>query len=230
MAEAHRGYPRNRTRQRRQPARRVPAFVRGFRHARSINVRNLTIMLLSDVDIAAEMKTGDLVIDPFDPDLIQPASIDVRLDRHFRVFTTHRYTHIDPALNQTGLTTPVEVSADGFVLHPGQFALASTFETVRVGTHLAARLEGKSGLGRLGLVVHATAGFIDPGFAGQVTLELSNVAPLPIRLHVGMRIGQLCILRMSSPTTRPYGTGGRGQYQNQRGPVPSRAWRDFPPR
>lgn len=188
-------------------------------------------MLLSDRDLNAEIAAGALALDPFVPELIQPASIDVRLDRLFRVFVGHQHTHIDPAVEQNGLTRMVRVGAEGFVLHPGEFALGSTIERVCLGHQLAARLEGKSSLGRLGLLVHSTAGFIDPGFEGHVTLELSNVAPLPIKLYVGMKIGQLCVIRLSSPVERSYGSAALGsRYQGQEGPTESRAWRDFPPR
>ncbi|WBB96939.1 MULTISPECIES: dCTP deaminase [unclassified Solwaraspora] len=183
-------------------------------------------MLLSDRDIVAETKSGGLSLEPFESSLIQPSSIDVRLDRYFRVFNNHLYTHIDPATRQDDLTSQVEVpSGDPFVLHPGEFVLASTLEVVSLGDGLAARLEGKSSLGRLGLLTHSTAGFIDPGFSGHVTLELSNVANLPIKLWPGMRIGQLCIFRLSSPSEHPYGSAVYGsRYQGQRGPTPSRSW------
>ena len=186
-------------------------------------------MLLSDRDIVAETKTGGLSLDPFEPSLIQPSSIDVRLDRHFRVFNNHLYTHIDPATRQDDLTSQVEVpTGDPFVLHPGEFVLASTLEVVSLGDGLAARLEGKSSLGRLGLLTHSTAGFIDPGFSGHVTLELSNVANLPIKLWPGMKIGQLCIFRLSSPAEHPYGSSAYGsRYQGQRGPTPSRSWQQW---
>lgn len=186
-------------------------------------------MLLSDRDLTVAIKAGELRLDPFEPELLQPSSIDVRLDRLFRVFNNHLYTHIDPAVRQDDLTTLVEV-ADGepFVLHPGEFVLASTLEVITLGDQLAGRLEGKSSLGRLGLLTHSTAGFIDPGFSGHVTLELSNVATLPIRLWPGMRIGQLAIFRLSSPAENPYGSAVYGsRYQNQRGPTPSRAWRGW---
>jgi len=186
-------------------------------------------VLLSDRDLLVEIKAGRLQLDPFEPELVQPSSIDVRLDRLFRVFNNHLYTHIDPSQRQDDLTTVVEV-ADGepFVLHPGEFVLASTLEVITLGTHLAGRLEGKSSLGRLGLLAHSTAGFIDPGFSGHVTLELSNVATLPIRLWPGMRIGQLCIFRLSSPSEHPYGSEVYGsRYQGQRGPTPSRAWHNW---
>jgi dCTP deaminase len=183
-------------------------------------------VLLSDRHLVSEIKAGNLTLDPFEPDLVQPSSIDVRLDRLFRVFNNHLYTHIDPAIQQDELTSLVDV-ADGepFVLHPGEFVLASTLEVVTLGNQLAGRLEGKSSLGRLGLLTHSTAGFIDPGFSGHVTLELSNVANLPIMLWPGMKIGQLCLLRLSSPAEHAYGSAVYGsRYQGQRGPTPSRSW------
>jgi dCTP deaminase len=186
-------------------------------------------VLLSDRDLVSEIKSGQLGLDPFEPSLVQPSSIDVRLDRLFRVFNNHLYTHIDPSERQDDLTTLVEV-ADGeaFILHPGEFVLASTLETVSLGHQLAARLEGKSSLGRLGLLVHSTAGFIDPGFCGHVTLELSNVASLPIRLWPGMKIGHICVLRLSSPAEHPYGSAVYGsRYQGQRGPTASRSWQNW---
>ncbi|MGH3749735.1 MAG: dCTP deaminase, partial [Micromonosporaceae bacterium] len=153
-------------------------------------------MLLSDRDLIDQFKQGRLRLEPFESSLIQPSSIDVRLDRWFRVFNNTKYTHIDPSLQQDELTSLVEVpDGEPFVLHPGEFVLASTLEVVSLPDDLAGRLEGKSSLGRLGLLTHSTAGFIDPGFSGHVTLELSNVANLPITLWPGMRIGQLCIFR-----------------------------------
>jgi dCTP deaminase len=186
-------------------------------------------MLLSDRDLVAELKTGALSLEPFEPSLMQPSSIDVRLDRYFRVFNNHLYTHIDPAEQQDELTAPVEVEdGQAFVLHPGEFVLASTLEVITLGHQLAARLEGKSSLGRLGLLTHSTAGFIDPGFSGHVTLELSNVANLPIKLWPGMKIGQLCIFRLSSPAEHPYGSSVYGsRYQGQRGPTASRSAMNF---
>ncbi|WP_028648689.1 dCTP deaminase [Nocardiopsis sp. CNT312] len=186
-------------------------------------------MLLSDRDIRSEIDAGRVGIDPFDPDLVQPSSIDVRLDRYFRVFENHRYPHIDPSVEQPGLTRLVEPRGDdAFVLHPGEFVLASTYEVVSLPDDLASRLEGKSSLGRLGLLTHSTAGFIDPGFSGHVTLELSNVATLPIKLYPGMKIGQLCLFRLSSSAEYPYGSARYGsRYQGQRGPTPSRAHMNF---
>jgi dCTP deaminase len=180
-------------------------------------------MLLSDRDIRAEIDTGRVVLEPYDAAMVQPSSVDVRLDRYFRVFENHRYPHIDPSVEQADLTRLVETRGDGpFVLHPGEFVLASTFEVVTLPDDVAARLEGKSSLGRLGLLTHSTAGFIDPGFSGHVTLELSNVATLPIMLWPGMKIGQLCFFRLSSPAEHPYGSAKHGsRYQGQRGPTPS---------
>jgi dCTP deaminase len=190
-------------------------------------------MLLSDRDLLEELKNGELRLEPLEQELVQPSSIDVRLDRWFRVFNNHLYTHIDPASRQDDLTALVEVD-DGqpYVLHPGEFVLASTLEVITLGGQLAGRLEGKSSLGRLGLLTHSTAGFIDPGFSGHVTLELSNVANLPIMLWPGMKIGQLCIFRLSSPAEHPYGSEVYGsRYQGQRGPTASRSyqsWRTWP--
>ncbi|WP_353507642.1 dCTP deaminase [Intrasporangium sp.] len=187
-------------------------------------------MLLSDKDIRAEVDGGRVVLDPWDPAMVQPSSIDVRLDKFFRLFDNHKYPYIDPAAEQPELTRLVEVGAgeERFVLHPGEFVLGSTLETVTLPDDLAARVEGKSSLGRLGLLTHATAGFVDPGFSGHVTLELSNVATLPIMLYPGMKIGQLCFFRLSSPAENPYGSGTYGShYQGQRGPTASRSWQNF---
>ncbi|TCP57276.1 dCTP deaminase [Tamaricihabitans halophyticus] len=186
-------------------------------------------MLLSDRDLRKELDAGRLELDPFEPALLQPSSIDVRLDRYFRVFDNTKYTHIDPAQQQDELTSLVEQTGDDpFVLHPGEFVLGSTFELVRLPDDLAGRLEGKSSLGRLGLLTHSTAGFIDPGFTGHITLELSNVANLPITLWPGMKIGQLCLFRLTSAAEHPYGSAQAGsRYQGQRGPTPSRAYQNF---
>jgi dCTP deaminase len=186
-------------------------------------------MLLSDRDIRAEIDAQRLVLEPWEPDLVQPSSVDVRLDRFFRVFNNSQYTHIDPAQQQDELTTLVEPKdTDPFVLHPGEFVLGSTLEVVTLPDDLAGRLEGKSSLGRLGLLTHSTAGFIDPGFTGHITLELSNVANLPITLWPGMKIGQLCLFRLSSAAEHPYGSSVYGsRYQGQRGPTPSRSYQNF---
>ncbi len=186
-------------------------------------------MLLSDRDILHEIDEGRVSLEPFDSSMIQPSSVDVRLDRFFRVFENHRYPHIDPAEAQDELTRQVEPEGDEpFILHPGEFVLGSTYEVVGLPDDIAARLEGKSSLGRLGLLTHSTAGFIDPGFNGHVTLELANVANLPIKLWPGMKIGQLCFFRLSSPAEHPYGSEKYGsRYQGQRGPTPSRSWQNF---
>lgn len=186
-------------------------------------------MLYSDHDIRATIDAGELNIEPFDPELIQPSSIDVRMDRFFRVFNNSKYTHIDPMLQQDELTSLVEVpEGEPFVLHPGEFVLGATLEKFTLPAHIAGRLEGKSSLGRLGLLTHSTAGFIDPGFSGHITLELSNVANLPITLWPGMKVGQLALFKMTSPAEMPYGTGALGsKYQGQRGPTPSKAYLNF---
>jgi dCTP deaminase len=186
-------------------------------------------VLLSDRDILAEIHAKRIVVDPYDETMVQPSSIDFRLDRYFRVFENHRYPHIDPAADQSDLTRMVEpVGDEPFILHPGEFVLGSTLEVVTLPDDLAARVEGKSSLGRLGLLTHATAGFVDPGFSGHVTLELANVATLPIKLYPGMKIGQLCFFRLSSPAEHPYGSAKYGsRYQGQRGPTPSRSFANF---
>jgi dCTP deaminase len=186
-------------------------------------------MLLSDRDIRAEIEAGRVILDPYDESMVQPSSVDVRLDRFFRVFENHRYPHIDPAEEQPDLTRMVEASGDEpFILHPGEFVLGSSYEIVSLPDDVASRLEGKSSLGRLGLLTHSTAGFVDPGFSGHVTLELSNVATLPIKLWPGMKIGQLCFFRLSSPAEHPYGSDRYGsRYQGQRGPTPSRSHLNF---
>ncbi len=186
-------------------------------------------MLLSDRDIRSELDSGRIGLDPLDLDMVQPSSVDVRLDRFFRLFDNHKYQHIDPAMDQPDLTRLVEVdSTEAFVLHPGEFVLGATFEVVSLPDDMAARLEGKSSLGRLGLLTHSTAGFIDPGFSGHVTLELSNVATLPITLWPGMKIGQLCFFRLTSPADHPYGSEKYGsRYQGQRGPTASRSSKNF---
>jgi dCTP deaminase len=186
-------------------------------------------VLLSDRDIRSELDSGRIGLDPLDMAMVQPSSVDVRLDRFFRLFDNHKYQHIDPALDQPDLTRLVEVDAkEAFVLHPGEFVLGATFEVVTLPDDIAARLEGKSSLGRLGLLTHSTAGFIDPGFSGHVTLELSNVATLPITLWPGMKIGQLCFFRLSSSAEHPYGSEKYGsRYQGQRGPTASRSFQNF---
>jgi dCTP deaminase len=186
-------------------------------------------MILSDRDILEALHSGDIAIDPFDRPLLQPASVDIRVGSRFLIFSNHRYTSIDPREKQEELTELVEVpDGECFVLHPGEFVLGSTLERIALGAAHVARLEGKSSLGRLGLLCHATAGWIDPGFKGRVTLELSNVAQLPIKIHPSMPIGQLSFARLSSPAERPYGSPECGsRYQGQDDPTPSRMWKSF---
>ena len=194
--------------------------------------RRLYAVLLSDRDIRAAIAADGperLSIEPYDAEMVQPSSIDVRLDKFFRVFNNSRYTHIDPKEEMPDLTSEVEVAdGDAFVLHPGEFVLGATLEKFTLPANLAGRLEGKSSLGRLGLLTHSTAGFIDPGFSGHITLELSNTANLPITLWPNMKVGQLAIFQMSSPAEAPYGSGALGsKYQGQRGPTPSKSYLNF---
>ena len=186
-------------------------------------------MILSDRDIRAELEAGRIVIDPFTPEAVQPSSVDLHLGNRFRVFRNNRTAVIDPREDQPELTELVEIVGDEpFILHPGEFVLGATFERVALPDDLVARLEGKSSLGRLGLLIHSTAGYVDPGWEGTLTLELSNVANLPIKLYPGMRIGQICVLPLSSPSEHPYGASVYGsRYQGQRGPTPSRSYRNF---
>ena len=186
-------------------------------------------MLMSDRDIRASIEAGQIGLEPLEMDLLQPSSIDVRLDRFFRLFDNHKYAFIDPAEQQDELTRLIEVDpTEPFILHPGEFVLGSTYEFVTLPDDVAARLEGKSSLGRLGLLTHSTAGFVDPGFKGHVTLELSNVATLPIKLWPGMKIGQLCFFKLTSPSEHPYGSEKySSRYQGQRGPTASRSYKNF---
>jgi len=186
-------------------------------------------VLLSDRDIRAEITAGRVAVEPFAESMVQPSSVDVRLDRFFRVFENHKYSVIDPSIEQAELTREVIAEDDeAFILHPGEFVLASTYEIITLPDDIAGRLEGKSSLGRLGLLTHSTAGFIDPGFSGHITLELSNVANLPVKLYPGMKIGQLCLIKLSSPAEHPYGSAiYASRYQGQRGPTPSRSFMNF---
>jgi dCTP deaminase len=186
-------------------------------------------MLLSDRDIRAEIAAGRVAVEPFAESMVQPSSVDVRLDRFFRVFENHKYSVIDPSIEQSELTREVVVEPnEHFILHPGEFVLASTYEIITLPDDIAGRLEGKSSLGRLGLLTHSTAGFIDPGFSGHITLELSNVANLPVKLFPGMKIGQLCLIKLTSPAEHPYGSAVyASRYQGQRGPTASRSWINF---
>jgi dCTP deaminase len=186
-------------------------------------------VVLSDRSIRDELASGGIVIDPLDDNAIQPSSVDVHVDRYFRVFRNDTTPYIDPKRAQEDLTELVEVEDDkAFILHPGEFVLGSTRERVALGTDLVARLEGKSSLGRLGLLIHSTAGFVDAGWDGHLTLELSNVANLPIAIYPGMKIGQVSFLRMTSEAETPYGSETAGsKYKGQRGPTPSRYYLNF---
>jgi len=186
-------------------------------------------MIFSDRTIREAVAAGRIVIDPYDEAMVQPSSVDLRCDSRFRVFQNHRYPLIDPKAPQEDLTEPVIATEDDpFILHPGEFVLGSTREIVGLADDIVARLEGKSSLGRIGLLIHSTAGFIDPGFKGQVTLELSNVANLPIAIYPGMKIGQVSFYQLSTAAEHPYGSPGAGsKYQGQAGPTPSRIHRDF---
>jgi dCTP deaminase len=187
------------------------------------------LVVLSDTTISRYLDEGRIEIDPYDESLLQPSSVDVRVDRFFRVFHNSRYPYIDVKEPQDELTELVEVEDETpFVLHPGEFVLGSTLERIRLPDDLVARLEGKSSLGRLGLLIHSTAGFIDPGWDGHVTLELSNVANLPITIYYGMKIGQISFMQMTEPAATPYGAAEIGsKYKGQRGPTASRYWQNF---
>jgi dCTP deaminase len=186
-------------------------------------------VILSDRSIREALETGRLAIEPFEPKNIQPSSVDICLDRYFRVFRNHTQRVIDVKENQEDLTELVEIDeVTPFILHPGEFVLGATAERLSLGNDLVARIEGKSSLGRLGLLIHSTAGFIDPGFDGHITLELANVANLPITLYAGMRVGQVSFLNMTTPADNPYGSSSIGsKYQGQRGPTPSRYFENF---
>ncbi len=186
-------------------------------------------MIFSDRTIKEALAEGRIGIDPLEPSYIQPSSVDLRVDRGFRVFENHRHPAIDPRSPQEDITKLIEVDEDEpFMLHPGEFVLGSTLERVRLGLDVVARLEGKSSLGRLGLLIHSTAGFVDPGFEGSITLELSNVSTLPIAIYPGMKIGQISFYQLTTPADHPYGSPELGsKYQGQTGPTPSRSHRDF---
>ena len=192
---------------------------------------NVGAVILSDRSLRQQISDGRIVIDPLDESLIQPSSIDVRISHLFRVFRNHTAGVIDVKRDMTGLTELVEIPEDGsepFMLHPGEFVLGSTLERIGVPDDLVGRVEGKSSLGRLGLLIHSTAGFIDAGFDGHITLELANVASLPITLYAGMKIGQVSFMQMTTSAERPYGSGATGsKYQGQRGPTPSRYFENF---
>ncbi len=186
-------------------------------------------MIFSDRTMKEALASGQIAVEPLEESFIQPSSIDLRVAEVFRTFENHKYPVIDPKAPQDDLTTEVKATEEHpFILHPGEFVLGSTLEVVRLGDDVVARLEGKSSLGRLGLLIHSTAGFIDPGFQGHITLELSNVANLPIAIYPGMKIGQISFYQMTTPADNPYGSAALGsKYQGQRGPTPSKMHRDF---
>lgn len=186
-------------------------------------------MILSDATIRAEIEAGRIGIDPYDPSKLQPSSVDVTLDPRFLVFRNHSRALIDVKVDVSDMMERVEMPADvPFILHPGEFVLASTAERIAIPEDLVGRLDGKSSLGRLGLLIHSTAGFIDPGWDGNITLELSNVASLPITLYPGMKIGQISFWKMTTAADRPYGSGGLGsKYRGQDGPTASQYWKNF---
>ncbi len=186
-------------------------------------------MVLSDRTIREEIQAGRIVFDPYDESLIQPSSIDVRVDNRFRVFQNSRYPYIDVRQPMEDLTELVEITGDDpFILHPGEFVLGQTLERVTLPDDIVSRLEGKSSLGRLGLLIHSTAGFVDPGWHGNLTLELSNVANLPITIYHGMPIGQMSFMRMDGAVEHPYGSGEVGsKYRGQGEPTPSRFYKNF---
>jgi dCTP deaminase len=190
-------------------------------------------VILSDRTLREQIGAGRIVIDPFDDALVQPSSIDVRISHLFRVFRNHTRGVIDVKQDMVDLTELVEIDQEGdapFILHPGEFVLGSTLERIAVPDDLVGRVEGKSSLGRLGLLIHSTAGFIDAGFDGHITLELANVASLPITLYAGMKIGQVSFMQMTSAADKPYGAGAAGsKYQGQAGPTPSRYFENFAP-
>jgi dCTP deaminase len=186
-------------------------------------------MVLSDRSINEALASGRIIIDPLGPECVQPSSVDLHIDQYFRVFRNHSHALIDVKLPQEDLTEEIDVGPDTpMILHPGEFMLGSTLERVAIPDDLVARLEGKSSLGRLGLVIHSTAGFIDAGWDGHITLELANIANLPITLYPGMKIGQISFFEMTTPADRPYGAAGLGsKYRGQRGPTPSRYFENF---
>ena len=186
-------------------------------------------MVLSDRTIREEIANGRIVIDPLGEGCIQPASVDVHLDKRVLVFRNSRRPYIDVREDMSDLTEMMEIDDDRpFMLHPGEFVLASTLEHIELPEDLVARLEGKSSLGRIGLLIHSTAGYVDPGWKGHLTLELSNVANLPVTLYLGMKIGQLSYLRLSTAAENLYGSPALGsKYQGQTEPTGSRIYQDF---
>lgn len=187
----------------------------------------MDIMILSDRDLLKEIKSGKLIIEPFDKDLIQPSSIDLRLGNEFRIFNHSKHSIIDVKKHFSKYTELVKIKNGGkFICHPNEFVLGTTLEKVKIPTHLVARLEGKSSLGRLGIIVHCTAGYVDPGFEGNLTLEINNVGKIPVALYSGMRIAQMSLIRLSSKVEKPYGSRNN-KYQGQKGPMESKIYKEF---
>lgn len=186
-------------------------------------------MILSDRSIREEIEKGNIVLSPFKPECVQPSSVDVHLSNKFLVFNKVQHTAIDVREKQNNLMNEVNVKDnEPFILHPGEFVLGSTVENVKMPNHIAGRIEGKSSLGRLGLLIHSTAGYIDPGFEGNLTLELSNVSPLPIKLFADMKIGQVSFIKMSSEVENPYGSEKlKSKYQGNTGPEQSKYYENF---
>lgn len=189
----------------------------------------MPMCVLSDRTIKEQLASGRLRIEPFEEALLQPASVDLRLDRYFRVFHSTRRPFVDVREPADELTELHEIrEGEPFVLQPASFCLGSTMETITLPEDIVARVDGKSSLGRLGLLVHATAGYVDPGWTGRLTLELSNQSQMPIALYCGMRIAQISFLTLTTPVERPYGSPGLGsKYQGQTGPTPSRISEEF---
>jgi len=187
------------------------------------------VMVLSDRSIKEALASGRIIIDPLGDDCIQPSSVDLHIDQYYRVFRNHSQRVIDVKEVQEDLTELIDVGLDTpMILHPGEFLLGSTTERIMLPDDLVGRLDGKSSLGRLGLVIHSTAGFIDAGWDGHITLELSNVANLPITLYTGMKIGQISFFQMTTPADNPYGSSILGsKYKGQRGPTASRYSENF---
>ncbi len=183
-------------------------------------------MVLSDDDIKKEVKKGHIGIDPYDEKSVQPSSYDLHLDCKFLLFKNYKLGVYD-VKEKNDINELVDVSSDGFfIIHPGEFILGSTLEKVSIPANLVSRIEGKSSIGRIGLIVHATAGYVDPGFSGNLTLEMTNLLNIPIKIYPGMKIAQLAFFEMKSTPSRLYGDSGN-KYKGQEGPTQSRIWKDF---
>jgi dCTP deaminase len=175
-------------------------------------------MLLSDRDIKDLIKKGEIIVEPFDENLVQPCSLDIRLGNEFRIFESHNIPYIDP--KEPDKYSKLIKCEDYIIIHPGEFVLGRTLEYIKLPNHIAATLEGRSSLGRMGIIIHATAGFVDPGFEGTLTLEISNLSNLPVKLYPGMKIGQLAFYKLSSPCEKPY----CGKYKGQKPPESSKLY------